>query len=250
MSGPNFQLTPPLSNWKTGYQPPNFFGDRFKLKLNTNWYYASSQLGWSALTRNGQVVNIGPRLPFGPSSVDCSLLDVCGDISRTHDAVTNFDPNLLAKTFQDNADSWIWDALRDVFGDLGKDTWTDIGSNRKNVVKDDPASRGKINPSGTPVQDPDDIIAGIALPSPPISIGKRFPFASHPDVHVYLNVDKDATQKPNYLLSGVGVGFEGKTSDGTPLKLRLGAGRDEAGGGAGFFILQFGPDPTPMPSTP
>ena len=32
-------------------------------------------------------------------------------------------------------------------------------------------------------------------------------------------------------MSGRGIQFGGETSDGTPLKLRLGIGRDEVGGG-------------------
>ena len=46
--------------------------------------------------------------------------------------------------------------------------------------------------------------------------------------------------------SGGGIQFGGKTSGGTPLKLRLGVGRDTAGGGAGFINLQIGPDFAPM----
>jgi hypothetical protein len=49
-----------------------------------------------------------------------------------------------------------------------------------------------------------------------------------------------------YFASGGGIQFGGKTSGGTPLKLRLGVGRDTAGGGAGFINLQIGPDFAPI----
>jgi hypothetical protein len=66
-------------------------------------------------------------------------------------------------------------------------------------------------------------------------------------VHLYLYLDKDAyASEMKYFASGGGIQFGGKTSGGTPLKLRLGVGRDTAGGGAGFINLQIGPDFTPM----
>src|SRR5262249_36062501 len=33
MPDPPYQLRPPMSSWGTGYQPPDFFGDQFKLTL-------------------------------------------------------------------------------------------------------------------------------------------------------------------------------------------------------------------------
>ena len=88
------------------------------------------------------------------------------------------------------------------------------------------------------------MIAGFGLPSPAIKLGTRFLFASEPDVHLYL--DKDAYAKDmKHFASGGGIQFGGKTSNGTPLKLRLGVGRDQAGGGAGFVTLQIGPDFAP-----
>ncbi len=113
---------------------------------------------------------------------------------------------------------------------------------------------GKIDPSGKVVQSPDDVVAGAAVPAwKVISLGKRFLFASDPDVHLYINLDTSAISKDtklNLLFGGAAVGLEGKTSDGTPLKLRFGAGRDSAGGPGGFFTIQIGPDPTQMPSSP
>ena len=84
-----------------------------------------------------------------------------------------------------------------------------------------------------------------------ISVAKRYPFASGLDVHFYLYVDKDAFPRDMRLfVSGGGMGFESKTSDGTPLKLRVGAGRDQVGGSAGFIRLQIGPDYVAMPGSP
>src|SRR6202040_2526822 len=94
---------------------------------------------------------------------------------------------------------------------------------------------------------PVDLIAGFGLPSPAIKLGKRFAFVSSPDVHFYLYVDKDAlTADLTKLPTGGGVQFGGKTSDGTELKLRLGVGRDDAGGTAGFVTLRIGPDIAPI----
>jgi hypothetical protein len=56
--------------------------------------------------------------------------------------------------------------------------------------------------------------------------------------------------RANLLISGGGIGIEGKTSSGNPLKLRVGAGRDQTGRGAGFITIQIGPDyvqATPQP---
>src|SRR5262249_14653443 len=115
-----------------------------------------------------------------------------------------------------------------------------------------PASIGKVDPSGTFVPTaPDGLVAGTAIPSPAISIGRRFLFASHPDIHLYLYVDKDAyPDQPKYLFSGGGVGLEGKKRRGAALKLRFGAGRDSAGGGAGFITIQSGRDYLPPAPNP
>ena len=124
----------------------------------------------------------------------------------------------------------------------------DVPGAQRNPVTGGPVSRGKIDSSGTFVPPaPDDLIAGFGVPSPAIKLGKRFPFASDLDVHLYLYLDKDAyANEMKYFASGGGIQFGGKTSGGTPLKLRLGVGRDSAGGGAGFIKLQIGPDFAPM----
>ena len=85
-----------------------------------------------------------------------------------------------------------------------------------NIVTGQPASEGKIDPSGLvlPTQ-PTGVIAGFGLPLPAISLGKRFGFATGWDVHLYLYLDKDAfAQQMRYFGSGGGVGFEGKRAAG------------------------------------
>ena len=113
-------------------------------------------------------------------------------------------------------------------------------------------SRGKLDPSGTVVPTPPDgLIAGFGLPSPAIKVGKRFGFVSSPDIHLYLYLDKDAyADDIKHFVSGGGIQFGGRTSSGTPLKLRLGVGRDTSGGGAGFITLQIGPDYVSTPTRP
>ncbi len=77
-------------------------------------------------------------------------------------------------------------------------------------------SRGKIDSTGTFVPTAaDGVIAGFGLPSPAIKLGKRFSFASDPDVHLYLYVDKDAyANDMKYFASGGGVQFWRRTSAG------------------------------------
>jgi hypothetical protein len=246
MPDPDFQLTPPFSNWGTGYKPPDLFGDRFKLKLNLQ--YLPSQLGWAAQMQNGQILNLGLGLPGFPDVTD-RFSTACAAIASCPTSGSSLDPRMLAQTFSAAADDSVWDTLYGLLRDAGPNLWPDVPSTRTNIVTKKPASDGKIDPSGTFVPTaPDGLVAGTAIPSPAISLGKRFLFASHPDVHLYLYVDKDAyADQPKYLFSGGGVSLEGKTSWGGPVKLRFGAGRDEAGGAAGFFTIQIGPDYVQMP---
>src|SRR5262249_49371767 len=136
--------------------------------------------------------------------------------------------------------------------DAGPNLWPDVPGNKTNIVTKKPASDGKVDPSGVYVPpDPGDSVAGTGIPSPAISVGKRFLFVSDPEVHVYIYLDKDAyPQQPNLFVTGGGVGIEGKTSGGDPLKLRFGVGRDAAGGPGGFIKLQLGADPAPLPAQP
>jgi hypothetical protein len=248
MGDPNYQLTPPFSNWGTGYKPPDFFGDQFKLK----WNYLPSQLGWSAQTKDGQVVNLGLWLPGTPPGLNDSFSATFAAITRALDNKKPVDPKQVAQVFGGTADDNIWDTIYGLVRKGGQSLWPDVPGNKPNIAKGGPASTGKVDPSGTVIpSSPDDAVAGAGIPSPAISLGKRFLFASHPDLHFYLYLDKDAyPNKPNLLLSGAGVGLEGKTSGGDPVKLRIGAGRDASGGGAGFIMLQIGPDYLPQTPNP
>jgi hypothetical protein len=249
MPDPPFQLKPPFSNWGTGYQPPSFFGDQFQLTLDLP--YLPSQLGWAARMGNGQVLNLGLHLPGFPDATD-SFTSVCAAMASCSNSGSSLDPRMLAQTFGASADDSVWDTLYGLLRDAGPNLWPDVPGARTNIVTRKPASTGKVDPAGTFVPTaPDGLVAGTAIPSPAISIGRRFLFASHPDIHLYLYVDKDAyADQPKYLFSGGGIGLEGKTSWGDPLKLRFGAGRDQAGGGAGFITIQIGPDYLPPPPNP
>jgi hypothetical protein len=243
----NLQLTPPFSNWG-GYKPPDFFGDQFQF----NSQYLPSQLGWTAQTKDGQVLNLGLCLPGGLPGADESFRATCAAIARALNNTPKVDPKQVAQVFGGTADDNIWDTIYGLARKGGQSLWTDVPGNKTNIAKGGPVSVGKVDPSGTVIPDaPDDAVAGAGIPSPAISLGKRFLFASHPDVHLYLYLDKDAyPNKPNYLISGAGVGLEGKTSSGDPLKLRIGAGRDASGGAAGFITLQIGPDFLPQSPRP
>jgi hypothetical protein len=239
---------PPFSNWGTGYKPPDFFGDQFKLK----WNYVPSWLGWSIQTKDGQVINLGATLPGAPAGLNDSFTSTMAAIARALDNQKNIDPKQVAQVFGGSADDNVWDTLYGLLRKGGQGLWPDVPGNKPNIAKGGPASVGKVDPSGTVIPpSADDAVAGAGIPSPAISLGKRFPFISHPDVHLYVYVDKDAyPNKPNLLFSGAGVGIEGKTSGGNPVKLRIGAGRDESGGKAGFLTFQIGPDYVPQTPQP
>ncbi len=210
--------------------------------------FAACLPGWSMLTREGKVVNLSPTLR---DEGDEGLFKGCGALAN---ALRNprLDPQAAAPSFIGALGPDAWDKLYGLLREGGPSLWRDIPSWRRNIVTGQPASEGKIDPSGRALPTaPTGVIAGFGLPSPAISLGKRFGFSSNLDVHLYLYLDKDAyAQQMRDFVSGGGLGFEGKTSGGDKLKLRLGVGRDQAGGGAGFIRLQIGPDYVPMPATP
>jgi hypothetical protein len=209
--------------------------------------FTTNLLGWSVLTTNLQVYNVTATLP-GDDALQAAL----AAMSRAARNGPSSNPQLALPPFLKSLGVKDMDTLYGLAISLGSSTWTDIPGSRPNVVTGLPASAGKITPSGVMTPTPaDGVLAGFPLPLPAISIGKRFSFSDGPDLHFYIYVDKDAFSRDLHLVgSGGGVGFEGKTSDGTVLKLRLGAGRDQAGGGAGFIRLQIGPDFIPMAATP
>ena len=206
--------------------------------------FVQSRLGWSFLGWDCQVRSL--NLADGD---DDSLRTACGALSPQLRLNPRLDPQAAAPGFLSALQPDAWDTLYGLLRLAGPTlAWSDVPGAQRNVVTGQPVSLGKIDSSGNVVPTaPDDLIAGFGLPSPAISLGKRFPFVSDPDVHLYLYLDKDAyANDMKYFASGGGIQFGGKTSSGTPLKLRLGVGRDTAGGGAGFIRLQIGPDFAPM----
>lgn len=157
-----------------------------------------------------------------------------------------------------SAGSPLWDKLADIVATQAANAaWREIGvPGRPNVVTGQPSSIGLLDPAGRPrYQGVDESVAGTALDSGwlggSLTLGKRFRFASDLDVSLLIYADKDAAlagQASNPLAGG-GVSVTGRTSRGAELKLRIGAGRDQAGGAAGFFLLQIGPDIPPAPVT-
>jgi hypothetical protein len=208
--------------------------------------FVQSRLGWSLMGWDCQVRSFQLQ--------DCDdegLRTACGALSQQLRMNPRLDPHAAAPSFLNALQPDDWDTLYGLLRMAGPTlAWSDAPGAQRNIVTGGPVSRGKIDSSGTFVPPaPDDLIAGFGVPSPAIKLGKRFAFASDPDVHLYLYLDKDAyANEMKYFASGGGIQFGGKTSGGTPLKLRLGVGRDTAGGGAGFINLQIGPDFAPMTS--
>ena len=241
MSGSQFQLTPPFSTVGSGYRPHWSLGPQ----LTLDPAFTRSMPGWSAMTGTGQVFNLFPN---GLGLTDFNLRNTLGGWSASLGAnPTN--QQLALPSFLKSLGVNDWDDIYGLARKLGISTWSDAPSHKTNIVTHQPAAGGKIDPSGLVIpSSPDDAISGIAIPSPAFSAGKRFGFSSSLDVHLYLYADKDALMHDQkFLFSGGGVGFETKTSGGTPLKLQLGAGRDPSGGGGGFINLQIGPNFVAMP---
>ena len=198
--------------------------------------------GWSVLSTDSQTRGLTTSLD------DTLLCNACGALGMA--AQQNLQAReSLAQIFSDTLGPGGWDTLYALARLAGPTlAWTDLPAVQRNINTGGPASAGKVDSAGNvggiaPV----DLIAGFGLPSPAIKLGKRFAFVSSPDVHFYLYVDKDAFAGDiSNLVSGAGVQFGGKTSDGTELKLRLGVGRDDAGGTAGFITLRIGPDIAPI----
>jgi hypothetical protein len=202
--------------------------------------------GWSWLGSDLQVRGLSL------SDDDQGLWKACGALGQRARSSLTLDPQLMAPSFINALPPSAWDTLYRLLRMAGPLAWRDIPGTELNIVTGEPVSRGKLDPSGTVIPTPaDGVIAGFGLPSPAIKVGKRFGFASDPDIHLYLYLDKDAyANDMKHFASGGGIQFGGRTSSGTPLKLRMGVGRDTRGGGAGFITLQIGPDYVPMPSRP
>jgi len=245
---PDYQLTPPFSNG-TGYKPPKLFNQQLQLSPP----FLSSRLGWAAQLGTGQIFNLG--LTLQDDSVEDDFARNCAAIARAFGTRSRFDPNIVAAQQLTLLKPETWDALYGLIRDAGPSLWPDVSGSQTNIATGKPVTIGKIDPSGVfRPNGPSDVVAGAGLPLVPpsgISLGKRFLFTSDPHVQLYLHLDKDALDsRGSLLVSGGGIGFEGKTSSGNPLKLRVGAGRDQTGRGAGFITLQIGPDYVPASPQP
>jgi len=242
MSDAPTQSAAPDAGAQSGYTPSSLFGPGLTLSS-----FAQSRLGWCMMGWDCQVRGM-QQLQDGD---DDAFRTACGALSQQFRLNSRLDPQAAAPSFLNALQPDDWDMLYKLLRLAGPAlSGTDVPGARRNPVTGGPVAQGKIDSSGTFVPPaPDDLIAGFGLPSPAIKLGKRFPFASDLDVHLYLYLDKDAyANDMKYFASGGGIQFGGKTSDGTPLKLRLGIGRDTAGSGAGFITLQIGPDfPPPRP---
>jgi hypothetical protein len=241
----DFQLTPPFSTTRTGFQPPPI---QLVPQLSlTNRDYAQNMLGWSVMGANQQIYNLLPSLP-GPG--DEPLRRALAALSQAVTASpSSSSPGVSLPPFLQSLGIDSMDSLYNLAIQTGQSSWPDVPGTKTNIATGGPVSIGKVDPSGAMVPNPaNKVIAGFGIPLPAISAGKRYPFSSGLDIHVYLYNDKDAYAADRaYWISGGGVSFEGKTSDGTKLKLLFSAGRDQAGGGAGFIWLGIGPDLVPMP---
>lgn len=199
--------------------------------------------GWSVMSSDSQTR--GLTLPNLDDTLLCNACSAVGMAALRNPQGREG----LADIFSDALQPGGWDTIYALLRLAGPTlAWSDLPAVQRNFVTGGPASAGKVNSAGNVSGiAPVDLIAGFGLPSPAIKLGKRFAFVSSPDVHFYLYVDKDAlTADLSKLASGGGVQFGGKTSDGTELKLRLGLGRDDAGGTAGFITLRIGPDIAPI----
>jgi hypothetical protein len=232
--------------------------------------FCQANLGWFACLPAGEPRPLGLTLGNG---LDVTIEPALGAFAR--DALTAKDPAPVAARHLLSAGSPLWDKLADIVAtQTANAAWREIGvPGRPNVVTGQPSSIGLLDPAGRPrYQGVDESVAGTALDSgwlggsltlgkrfrfasdlyvSLLTLGKRFRFASDLDVSLLIYADKDAAlagQASNPLAGG-GVSVTGRTSRGAELKLRIGAGRDQAGGAAGFFLLQIGPDIPPAPVT-
>lgn len=229
----------PGSSTGAGYRLSNLFNQELILSS-----FAQCRLGWAMMGWDCQVRSL--ELPGG---ADDALRTACGALSQQLRMNPRLDPQAAAPRFLNALQPDAWDALYGLLRLAGPTlAWSDVPGAQRSIVTGKPVAQGKIDSAGAFVPtSPDDLIAGFGLPSPAIKLGKRFPFASDPDVHLYLYLDKDAyANDMKHFASGGGLQFGGKTSGGTPLKLRLGIGRDTAGGVAGFIKLRIGPDFSPI----
>jgi hypothetical protein len=239
-----------------GYKPPRtgLLGD-YHLTLDPA--LLQPQMGWCGYMEGGGVRPLGGLSLF--AGVDDVLQPAMGDMSSALRLNKGLAPTLSARNSLLSAGSPLWDKLAGLIGKAGPGAlWQPIGvPGATNLVTGKPFSIGVIDPAGHPRYDGvDGTVAGTALDSRwlglTLGLGRRYRFASDLDVSVQLFADKDAVleKKPQYLFSGGALSVQGRTSWGADLNLRIGAGRDQSGGTAGFFTLQIGPDIPPAAVAP
>ncbi|MBV9836056.1 MAG: hypothetical protein JO055_16685 [Alphaproteobacteria bacterium] len=248
----DFQLS--SSFLQGGYRPPRagLLGD-YHLTLDPT--LLQPQMGWCGYMPGGGLMPLGSLF----AGLDDVLQPAMGDMTSALRLNTNLTPTQSARNSLLSAGSPLWDKLAGLIGKAGPGAlWQPLGvPGATNLVTGKPFTIGTIDPAGHPRYDGvDGTVAGIALDSRwaglSLGFGRRFRFATDLDVSVQLFADKDAVlnQKPQYLFSGGALSVKGRTSGGSDLSLRIGAGRDQAGGAAGFFTLQIGPDIPPAPVGP
>ncbi len=250
---PDFQLSSPFL--QGGYRPPRtgLLGD-FRLTLDPA--LLQPQMGWCGYMQSGGLRPLSASLLTG---LDGVLEPAMGDMSRALRLNSTLTPTQSARNSLLGAGAPLWDKLAGLIADNAPGAlWRPIAvPGATNVVTGEPFSIGVIDPAGrTRYDGVDATVAGAALDSRwlggALGFGRRFRFASDLDVSVQLFADKDAIlrQQPQYLFSGGALSVQGRTSWGADLNLRIGAGRDQAGGAAGFFTVQIGPDIPPAAVRP
>jgi hypothetical protein len=228
-----------------GYRPRQVRLMDTELKLDPTLLWTMP--GWSLLTNGGQLLSLDLDLP---ADWDDPLCWACGDFASSMRLRPNQDPLPAARNALSGLSTDTWDKLYGVARKLGPLAWPKLYGPGRNVATGGPPSIGSRDPSGAPVYDSGtDVIAGFGLNSRwlggALSLGKRFGFASDPDVSFILFADKDAFLLGTQPFSGAGLSFEAKTSLG-PIKFQVGVGRAQTGKGAFGFTLQLGPDYLPQ----
>jgi hypothetical protein len=231
--------TPPATSaTDTGYRFPKIFTQKLTLAP-----FATGRTGWSLLDWDMQVRSLDlPHIDDEPLRL-ASL-----SLAQYLRANPRLNPQSGIPRFVNALQPSTWDTLYGLLRLAGPLAWTNVPGTQRSVANGSPVSRGKIDSSGYFVPTAaDGVIAGFGLP---IKIGKRYwsPFGSEVHVYAYLNPAAFGEDMKGFATGG-GFQFGGKTSGGTEVKLRVGAGVDEAGGGAGFLKIQFGPDFAPVAPT-
>lgn len=249
----DFQLS--SSFLRDGYRPrrPRLLGD-FRLTLDPA--FLRPPMGWCCYLPGGDLRRLGTNLFPG---LDGVLEPAMGDMSRALRLTPGLTPVQSARNSLLAAGSPLWDKLAGLIGDAAPGAlWRPITVwGATNVVTGEPFSIGVVDPAGRLRYDGvDATVAGSALDSRwlglALGFGRRYSFASDLDVSLQVFADKDAVlrERPQYLFSGGALSVQGRTSSGANLNLRIGAGRDQAGGAAGFLTLQIGPDIPPAAVAP